>query len=106
MLPDTTLLDISNNSTEEVIPINFSFLISFNENGKTTELLVNGSPACFKTTNGDPVKITEFIDISLNIPEEHLNNFPEDFDCESIKILNQLNWCKRNGKWVTCQGPC
>ena len=32
MLPDTTLLDISNNSTEEVIPINFSFLISFNEN--------------------------------------------------------------------------
>jgi hypothetical protein len=106
MFQNVALLDITNNTTEEVMPKVYSFLISFNDVRKTTELLVNGSPANFKTTKGEPVDLTDFIDISLNIPEDHLNNFPEQLDDESIKILNQLNWCIRGGKWVTCRGPC
>ena len=105
MLQDKILLDIRD-MVQEPQPLDFSFLVSFNEKGKTTELLVNGSPADFRTNSGYPIDLTEFIEISLNIPEEHLNNFPEEFDCESIRILNQLNWCKRGGKWVTCKGPC
>jgi hypothetical protein len=106
MLAETILFDICNNITEEALPKSYSFLVTIGNDGKTTELLVNGSPACLKTTGGDPVDLAEFIDISLNIPEEHLNNFPEDFDEESIKILSALNWCKVGGKWVTCKGPC
>jgi hypothetical protein len=106
MFQNTALLAMTNDTTEEVLPKIYSFLISFNDAGKTTELLVNGNPACFKTTNGEPVDLADFIDVSLNIPEDHLNNFPEQFDDESIKILNQLNWCIRGGQWVTCKGPC
>lgn len=106
MTQNATLLSMSDNPIDEVVAQNISFLISFDGNGKKIQVFNNGIPVCFQTTMDEPVGLEEFIDISLNIPEEHLNNFSEEFDCDTVKILNVLNWCKIGGKWVTCKGAC
>ncbi|ESS72752.1 hypothetical protein MGMO_47c00200 [Methyloglobulus morosus KoM1] len=103
---DVAIIEMGGNSAEKIPPIDFSIMISYNGDGKKAELLINGEPACFKTTKGEPVELTDFIVVSLKMPERHMNNFPEEFDEQSIRILNALNWCKVGGKWVTCKGPC
>jgi hypothetical protein len=105
MLHSISILDESSLAEDEARD-EFSFLVSYGFYGKKIELLVNGRPTGIKTTKGELVDVSDFIEVTLNIPEEHINNFPEEFDEESIRILSQLNWCKRGGKWVTCQGPC
>ncbi len=114
MNANTAVHILSEEIIEKFIDQDLSIFINFSNAGHKIQILSNGAeimPISLFDNNGNSACITDFIDLSVKIPEEFLDISPENVEriqnCEAtMKILNAKNWCVVNGKLKHCPGGC